>query len=38
LQISNSECSKKETKEEDIKYYEFEMWQVKDISDMGVNV
>ena len=36
--LSNSYHSKKDKKEEDIRYYEFEIQQIKDISDIGFDI
>ena len=36
--LSNSYHSKKDKKEEDIRYYEFEIQQIKDISDIGLDI
>ncbi len=35
--LSNSYYSKKSKKEEDIRYYEFEIQQIKDISKIGID-
>jgi len=36
--LSNSCYSKKSKKEEDIRYYEFEIQQIKDISNIGIDI